>query len=162
MDIKVYTKKGDKGTTCDMTGKIISKDDVRIIIFGKIDSLQAAIDLAALYSKGKYKKILEFIEKKLWQTSGEIARCEKKCLTEPITEKDIDFLEKFIDSLGEPPKKFVRFETQQSIALNECRVRCRELETHLVKLLRTKQLRPEIFKFINRLSSTFFMMSYHQ
>ncbi|MBI4918722.1 ATP:cob(I)alamin adenosyltransferase [archaeon] len=159
---KVYTKKGDKGTTCDMAGKTLPKDDIRIVLFGKIDSLQASIDLANLYSKGKYRKTLEFIEKKLWQTSGEIARCDKKCLTDEITEKDIEALEKFIDSLGEPPQKFVRFKTQKSISLNECRVRCRELETYLVKLLQKKQLRPEIFKFINRLSSAFFMMSYKQ
>ncbi|MBI5064710.1 hypothetical protein HZA97_00610 [Candidatus Woesearchaeota archaeon] len=158
--MKAYTKKGDKGTTCDMACKIVEKDDLRIVCVGKIDTLQAGIDAANLHCKSKYKKMLDLVQKKLWQTSGEIMHCDKKCLTEPVTEQDLKDLEKFIDSLGQPPNKFVRFKTQKSVLLNECRVRCRELETHLVKLLRKKQIRTVMYQYVNRLSSLFFMMSY--
>ena len=50
---KIYTKRGDEGFTKDYSGKKISKDDIKIIIAGKIDSLQSAIDLAILNSTGK-------------------------------------------------------------------------------------------------------------
>jgi cob(I)alamin adenosyltransferase len=80
----------------------------------------------------------------------------------PVVEEDLKIIEKFTDSLGEPPKKFVRFNTLKSIQYNEARIRCRELETYLVKLLRKKQLRSVAYKYINRLSSLFFMLAYNE
>jgi len=77
-----------------------------------------------------------------------------------VKDEDLDKMENFIDSLGEPPNKFVRFDTEKSIFLNECRVRCRELETHLVDPRIKKKLRPVIYRYLNRLSSLFFMMAY--
>ena len=58
------------------------------------------------------------------------------------------------------PKKFVRFTTQTAIWFNECRVRCRELETLIVKMFREGKIRPDVYKYINRLSSLFFMLGY--
>src|SRR3989304_7373955 len=157
---KAYTKAGDEGFTKDYSGKRIPKDDIRIVVAGKIDSLQSAIDLLILKSTGKTKKVLEEIQKKLWQTAGEISCADKLCVVWPIEEKDLEMIEKFADSLGEPPKKFVRFDTLKAICYNEARIRCRELETFSVKLLREKQIRPVAYKWINRLSSLFFMLSY--
>ena len=157
---KVYTALGDFGFTSDFSGKSILKNSNIIVVNGKIDSLQSVIDMSLLIDSGKHKEILQNVQLKLWQTAGEIANCSKDCLNAPITEDDLKNLELYIDTLGEPPNKFVRFNTQQSIGFNECRIKCRELETLLVKLLRDKNLRPEIFKYINRLSSLFFMLGY--
>ena len=100
------------------------------------------------------------MQKKLWQVSGELFNCDGDCLIWPVKEEDLKEMEEFIASLGETPKKFVRFDTIESIIFNECRVRCRELETHLVKFLKSKKLRPVVYKYINRMSSLFFMMAY--
>ena len=157
---KIYTKRGDEGFTKDYSGKKISKDDIKIIIAGKIDSLQSAIDLAILNSTGKTKNFLGEVQKKLWQTAGEISCVDKSCILWPVEEKDLEMLEKFTDFLGEPPNKFVRFNTLKSVYYNEARIRCRELETFFVKLLRKKQIRPIAYKWVNRLSSLFFMLAY--
>ncbi len=157
---KVYTRKGDTGCTYDYAGKILQKDHIIVIIGGKIDALQSAIDLALLQVKGKDKEMLNWVQRKLWQTAGEISCADKSCIIDPVTEKDLKALEKYTDSLGEPPTKFIRFNTEKSIIFNECRIRCRELETFLVKLLRKKKLRHLAYSWINRLSSLFFMMSY--
>jgi len=160
MEKKVYSGKGDAGSTVDFQGKRVGKDDLRIMALGKIDALQAVIDLTLLRAAGKEKEILEQIQKKLWQTAGEISCASKECIIDPVQENDITTMERFIDSLGEPPKKFIRFNTAESIALNECRIRCRELETYLVKLLKSKKIRPVVYKYINRLSTLFFMAAY--
>ena len=157
---KVYTKKGDEGTTSDYGGKRISKDDPTILVQGKIDSLQSSIDLVNLTAKGEIKTMLEEIQKKLWQTAGEISCADKSCVPWPVNEDDLVMLEKFTDSLGEPPTKFIRFDTIEAINYNECRIRCRELETQLVDLLRTKKIRSVAYQYVNRLSSLFFMLSY--
>lgn len=157
---KAYTKVGDRGWTRDFSGKKLSKDDPKIVIGGKMDSLQSAIDLALLGAKGRTKKVLEEARKKLWQSAGELSCSDRKCVPWPVTETDLTALEGFIDSLGEPPKRFLRFGTLQAIRYDECRIRCRELETFLVKPLRAKKLRPSVFRYVNRLSSLFFMLAY--
>ncbi len=159
---KAYTKKGDEGTTTDYAGNKLSKDSPLIKLVGKIDFFQSAVDMSLLLADEKTKPFLNFVQKKMWQIAGEIANCPGECLIDPVTEKDLENLESFIDNLGEPPNKFVRFNTQKSIWLNECRVRCRELETHLAALLNDKKLRPEIYRYINRLSSLFFMLAYKE
>ena len=159
---KAYTKKGDEGYTQDYSGKQLRKDDPVIVTGGKIDSLQSAIDLVLLSAKGKTKTMLDEIQKKLWQSAGELSCGDKSRVMWPVTEKDISALEASIDSLGEPPQKFVRFNTQEAIQYNECRIRCRELETSMVKLLHIKALRPVVYQYINRLSSLFFMLAYKE
>lgn len=156
---KVYTTKGDAGVTRDYAGKELAKDDLIILANGKIDSLQSALDMA-LFLSSEHSGFLQGVQQKLWQAAGEIANCPGECLNAPITADDLKKLEEYTDSLGEPPKKFVRFTNEKSIWFNECRVRCRELETFLVKLLREGKLRPEVYRYVNRLSSLFFMLGY--
>ena len=156
---KVYTTNGDMGVTKDYAGKEIAKDDIVILANGKIDFLQSAIDMSMFLSV-EHAPFLKIVQQKLWQASGEIANCDNECLNAPITDVDLKKLEEYVDSLGEPPNKFVRFTNEKSIWFNECRVRCRELETYLVKLLRDGKLRGEVYSYINRLSSLFFMLGY--
>ncbi|MBS3082234.1 ATP:cob(I)alamin adenosyltransferase [Candidatus Pacearchaeota archaeon] len=156
---KVYTSAGDEGLTKDFSGKPYLKDDLMIVVNGKVDSLQSALDMA-LFLDTHHSEFLRTVQKKLWQASGEIANCPGDCLNAPVTADDLKELEEYIDSLGEPPNKFVRFTNETSIWFNECRVRCRELETFLVKMFREGKLRSEIYRYINRLSSLFFMLGY--
>jgi ATP:cob(I)alamin adenosyltransferase len=156
---KVYTSKGDSGFTKDYSGNELPKDDLIILANGKIDFMQSALDMVLL-NLPEHSDFLKIVQQKLWQASGEIASCPGECLNFPITSNDLEKLEEYIDGLGEPPNKFVRFTNEKSIWCNECRVRCRELETFLVKLLREGKLRPEVYKYVNRLSSLFFMLGY--
>lgn len=156
---KVYTSNGDSGFTKDYAGNPLPKDDLLILTNGKVDFLQSAIDMSMLLSV-EHAHFLRIVQQKLWQASGEIANCPGECINSPITDLDLTKLEEYIDSLGEGPNKFVRFTNERSIWFNECRVRCRELETYLVKLLREGKIRPEIYRYVNRLSSLFFMLGY--
>ncbi len=157
---KVYTALGDSGFTSDFSGLRVLKNDPIIIANGKIDNLQSAIDYVILNDNGTHINFLKKIQQKLWQTAGEIANCSGECINAPITLQDLDELELYIESLGDPPNKFVRFNSKEAISFNECRIRCRDLETSLVGLLRGNGLRSEIYRYINRLSSLFFMLGY--
>jgi len=152
---RIYTRNGDNGSTKDYSGREIPKDDPKIIVVGKIDTLQAAVDTAAFYARDKNKEILEWVQKKLGGIAGEIS-----CAAAAATELDLKILEAYTESYGAPPKTFVRFNTLEALALNECRVRCRELETSAVKLLRTKEINNLTYRYLNRASSLFFMMAY--
>lgn len=142
---KAYTKAGDSGRTKDCSGRSLAKDDVRVVAGGKIDALQSAMDLALLGARGRTKAILREIQGELWAEAGP---------------QDLADIERFIDSLGEPPRTFVRFDSLQAIRYDECRVRCRELESACTPLLRARKLRPAAYAYLNRLSSLFFMLAY--
>lgn len=158
---KAYTKIGDLGYTSGFSGDKIPKDSVVMIAEGKLDSLQAALDLAIVEEKDvKNKEFLENVQKKLWQFGGQIISAPKKHVVDPVNSQSLKELEEFIDSFGEPPKEFVRFRTKEAMILNECRVRCRDLEVSLVGLLREKKIDGEVYVYINRLSSLFFMMAF--
>ncbi|MFC1685859.1 ATP:cob(I)alamin adenosyltransferase [Nanoarchaeota archaeon] len=157
---KAYTRIGDEGYSRNLYGKKVSKGDVSILVEGKLDVLQAALDPAVLQEKGKYRKMLESVQRRLWQVAAQVSCGGKKCSVGGISEREVKDLERFIDLLGEPPQEFIRFRNPRAIVLNECRVRCRELETALFGLLKSKKISKEVFAYINRLSSLLYMMAY--
>jgi cob(I)alamin adenosyltransferase len=142
---KAYSKNGDAGFTSGLSGKRLPKDHPSIIMGGKIDALQSAMDLALLSAKGPAKTMLREVHGRLWQEAGR---------------RDLDRLEEFIDRLGQTPRTFMRFSRLQAIRYNECRLRCRELESSCTRLLREKKMRPAAYAYLNRLSSLFFMLAY--
>ncbi|MCB9359346.1 ATP:cob(I)alamin adenosyltransferase [Candidatus Woesearchaeota archaeon] len=155
---KVTTKVGDFGCTHIHDAKI-PKDSEVIDAIGAIDELQSALDMARLHC-GTDVKLLERIQDKLRFMAGEIAGyiTDESMLVE---KKDIDDMEEAIDELSYViPNKFVRFSHPISVYLNEARVRTRALERKAVKLLRSDRLRETVYKYINRLSDLFFVLSY--
>ncbi len=162
--MKIYTKTGDAGTTLKYDGTRVPKDDPIIILVSKVDALQGALDMAQTKIKDKALiVIIDAIQDKLWQTAGELSLGTKgRNVKNEITTPDIEFLEKYIDKYDEKKNYFVRFKTESSAYLNEARIRCRELETHLTHLLREKKLRPEIYQYINRLSDLLYVLACHE
>jgi len=165
--MKIYTKTGDKGTTSTYSGERVQKDDERIILTGLIDNVLAGVDLALIHLnrlqtfEGNLVIQLQDIQKKLWQTAGEVSLSGiDKNVKEPIKQDDVVQLEKFIDQLGKGPTSFVRFSKPAAVYLNEARVRCRTLEIALTKLYREDKVRKEIYAYINRLSDCLYMMAY--
>ncbi|MCX5794832.1 MAG: ATP:cob(I)alamin adenosyltransferase [Elusimicrobia bacterium] len=156
---RACTKKGDAGFTRDFSGRRLAKDDLRILAQGKFDALQSAIDLVLLDARRRDKAALQEVQKKLWQSAGELARASRACVPWPVTQDDVEALERHLAGLGATPRKFVRFDTLRAVHYNECRIRCRELESSCTRLLRAKKLRPEVYSYLNRLSSLFFMLA---
>ena len=159
--MKVYTKTGDEGTTSKYDGERVPKDHPVIILGHKIDCLLGGIDSALILIKNEeIRLILEQIQAKLWQTAGEISLGMKgKKVENEITEQDISDMEANIDKYNQKISFFTRFKTEQAVRLNEARLRCRELEIELTPLLREKKIRPEVYKYINRLSDLLYVLA---
>lgn len=158
--MKIYTKTGDEGTTQRYSGEIIPKDHPIIILCGKIDSLQSAIDSAKILLEQNKIDLLNLIQKKLEQIAGEISLGNPgKKVNNEVTAADIKFLEDSIDYYSKDITMFVRFNTEKSTRLNETRTRCRELEVILTKPLRDKKVRPEMYAYINRLSDLLYFLA---
>lgn len=162
--MKLYTKTGDKGTTSRYDGTRVPKDDPLIIAVSKIDSLLASLDTAIISIKNKeIILLLEQIQRKLWQTAGEISLGGiSKKVKDEIVFADIGFLEKNIDKYYDETNVFIRFRTEASTRLNEARIRARELEVALTKFYRDGKLREEVYQYLNRLSDLLFALACNQ
>ncbi|MFA6073709.1 MAG: ATP:cob(I)alamin adenosyltransferase [Candidatus Woesearchaeota archaeon] len=161
---QIYTKTGDEGHTSKYDGTRVPKDHPLIILVAKVDSLQGSLDLA--YSQIKDKKLLpiiDYIQEKLWQTAGELSLGEKgKKVKTEITTTDIETLEKYIDKYDQKKTYFVRFKTESAARLNNSRIKCRELESYMTPFLREKKVRPEVYKYLNRLSDLLYILACHE
>jgi len=155
----IFTGTGDFGCTMIRDGSV-SKSSHVIEAIGSLDELQSALDLARLHSPKNSVYLIENIQDKLRFLAGEVAGYitdENKL----ITKDDIVAMETVIEEIGDViPKKFMRFSHPVSVYLNEARVRTRNLERKMVVLLNKNQIRESVYKYINRLSDLFFVLSY--
>ncbi|MFC2136149.1 ATP:cob(I)alamin adenosyltransferase [Bacteroidota bacterium] len=162
---KLYTYMGDEGFTKTLHGDNLPKDNCIIEANGDIDSLQAMLDKLIAYSKysdyvAQQKHLLCRIQTLLWQLGGEVSQQDVGGkVNQPIEQVDVEDLEKAIDLFKLNLKSFQRFSHLIAIDVNETRVRTRKLERTLTIYLREFNLRPVVYKYINRLSDYFFALA---
>ena len=161
----IYTKFGDTGTTRTLSGDRVSKDDVLIEVNGDIDSLQVVLDKLIAFSLYSdillnQKEILQRVQTLLWQLGGEISQSQVGgFVTNPISDDHVVELESQIESFELSLDGFQRFSNLAAIEVNEARVRTRRLERTLTQYLRDRQIRDEVYRYINRLSDYFFALA---
>lgn len=137
--MKVYTRKGDDGTTGLLFGGRVPKASARPTAYGDVDEAQATIGLArAEAGEGSdLDEILLALARDLWVLMGELA-------TEPehqhklvdgqsrVTASMVDHLEQVIDDVSErftPPTEFVvPGQTRTAAALDLARTVTRRAE----------------------------------
>lgn len=163
----IYTKGGDKGKTSLFDGLRVDKDSIRVETYGTFDELNANISLAEKFCKSsKNKDLLKSVEYKMFYLQGEIATKDtKKFIAESriITDDDTHKLEKVIDYYtNELPPVHNFILPGASVAgaqLHICRTICRRAERNFVKLSRNVEFRPELERYINRLSDFLYIMA---
>lgn len=170
--MKIYTKTGDKGETSLYGGTRVSKAAARVESYGTLDELNAFIGLAkAEISDGKVLNQLQKIQFDLFTVGSEAATPTDKMLLANgksrldlmISEKEITELELLMDDLDaelEPLKFFILPSGGKAAAtLHVCRTVCRRAERSMVFLRETEEVRPELIKYLNRLSDYLFVLA---
>ena len=71
--MKVYTRRGDDGSTDLFGGGRVSKDDPRPEAYGHVDEAQAAIGLARAAATDDLAELLVGLEADLWVVMAELA-----------------------------------------------------------------------------------------
>lgn len=111
--MKIYTKKGDDGTTSLASGKRVTKANAFVDLYGSVDELNSCIGsgISFLGADSSLREPLLQIQSILFELGAELAGFRKEKSEESIIySEDIEFLEKEIDRLQEqlpPLKKFV-------------------------------------------------------
>lgn len=170
--MKVYTKTGDKGVTSLYGGVKVSKNHIRIESYGTVDELNSAIglirsnDIASLY----IDQLIQ-IQKNLFHVGAELATPADKLylangksrLPKVVEEKDIVDLENWIDEMEEELPALMHFILPGgNMAASHAHLsRCigRRAERLTVSLNELEEVRPELLKYLNRLSDYLFVLA---
>lgn len=159
----VYTRTGDKGTTGLFGGSRVSKDDARVEAYGALDEANSAIGVAkANMPAGQWRDAVHKIQHRLFVVGAELASDEsgREILAGKVDEDDITELERLIDKCLEfaGPQRFfvVPGRDPASAHLHLARTMVRRAERRIIT---GGQARPELIKYVNRLSDTMYALA---
>lgn len=163
--MKVYTKKGDKGTTQLIGGTRVPKNSLRIEAYGTIDELNSYIGLIRDQKiKDEIKKQLITIQDRLFTIGALLAQDpQKKAMQLPqIQTSNIEDLEKWIDAMEEklePMRSFVLPGGHSTVSFcHIARCICRRAERTVVDLNENATVPPILIQYLNRLSDYLFVL----
>ncbi len=160
--MKIYTKKGDDGTTGLLYGGRVAKDSIRIELNGAVDEAQAALGMARSHLErgSQLDSILVVLERDLWVLMAEVATSESsrgklKEGKSLVSLEMVSSLEETIDNvqaLFEMPKEFVvPGENKVSASLDVARTVIRRAERLSVSLV-AQMPDSRVGMYLNRLS----------
>ncbi len=167
--MKIYTKTGDKGQSSLFSGERVSKNHLRLQVYGELDHLNVVVAQLGLLVPASEKELLaelQFVQDRVFTASSQLATVDQTRLPasfRPIAEEDIVQLERFIDQLSEQLPVLSSFVipggNQANVSANLARVITRKTERLLVELMKQEELPAVILQFLNRLSDWFFTVS---
>jgi cob(I)alamin adenosyltransferase len=172
--MKIYTKRGDTGMTDLFGGDRVKKSSSRVKAFGDVDAANAAIGLAHSCEglDDLCRSHLLRIMKLLFCLGAEIATAQKeqakalldRQLKNLVQDAHTHSLEQAIDEMETkllPLKSFILpTGSPASAHLHVARTMVRKAEIALIELVDDGEaVRPEVIKFMNRLSDLLFVMA---
>jgi cob(I)alamin adenosyltransferase len=173
---RVYTRAGDQGDT-SLVGRVrISKGSQKLSSYGSIDELNTFVGMARTIlisdlgglpaeKRSEMDALLLRIQNELFDVGSILATPAGKdyegmpvILPEQVAE-----LEKSMDAFQEDLEPLPSFTlpggSLANASLHQCRSVCRRAEREMVRLSQDEELRPNILKYVNRLSDLFFVLS---
>lgn len=168
--MRIYTKKGDDGTTGLLYGGRVSKDDVRTEVYGTLDETVSALGLARAGGLvDRVEEIVVRLQRDLFVVGAQLATAEENQskLQAGISKVTPDMtarLESEIDALiaEHPlPQEFILpGETAGSAGLDLARSVVRRAERQAVQMNRAGLVyEAEILRWLNRASDLLFVLA---
>lgn len=171
---RVYTRKGDEGTTSLVGGQKVPKTSPRIDAYGAVDELNAFVGAARISAIGieggepaRLGRVLRRVQHQLFNLGSILATLPEDVHPKQprVVDEDIAWLEGEMDRCNaelEPLRSFVlpggnRLGTD----LHVCRTVCRRVERLLCTLTETDEVDAVALAYVNRLSDAFFVWSRH-
>ena len=165
--MKIYTRKGDDGTTGLLFGGRVRKDDPAPEAYGAVDEAQAALGVArAETGEGsELDTLLVRLERDLWVVMAELATApENRSKLDPgvslVTQEMVDGLEPVIDDLTsrfDAPTEFVvPGQNRLSALLDVARTAVRKAERRALSAAAEDS---HVVPYLNRLSDLLWTMA---
>lgn len=162
---RIYTRRGDTGTTSLANGQRIPKYHPRIEALGDVDELNSLLGLllTQLDTEDPLASLLQRIQNDLFDIGGEVAVADPEYSV--ITQEVVLWLELRLDELNEPLpplKEFILPGGNPAAAqAHFCRCVCRRAERRLTELAGAESVNPQSVAYLNRLSDLLFVCARH-
>ena len=158
---KIYTRTGDDGTTGLGDGSRVRKDSPRVDAYGTVDEANSAIGmvLANDVVPDRIRKALTEVQHDLFELGGEL------CIPGHSAVKDsyIERLEQDLDELNADLPALEEFILpgggQAAAACHLARTIVRRAERKSSALASEEPVRPEVLRYLNRLSDLLFVIA---
>ena len=164
--MKIYTKKGDSGTTQLIGGTRVPKHHVRIEAYGTIDELNSWIGLVRDQSTDEHcRAILKEVQDRLFTIGSLLASDPEssKMKVPDLHEADVELLEVEMDKMSDALPEMKSFILPGGNSANSichiARCVCRRTERLITQLSSTELVPPLIIKYMNRLSDYLFVLA---
>lgn len=163
----IYTKTGDKGTTSLVGGVRIAKTDIQVEAYGTVDELNANISVAQkLATVESTKQLLDSIQYQLFYIGAELASPDlnvKSDNQQQVGEQEIKALEDAIDAaMAQVPALHSFVLPGSSVSgsqMHLARAVSRRAERRVLAVNEIKPVRPELMKYLNRLSDALYALA---
>ena len=174
---RVYTRLGDGGETALVGGRRVPKDSPRIVAYGTLDELNAAVGLARVFNAERMTErgagrerhrwldgILKRIQNQLFDLGSELATPPDAAYEGMfrMSQAEVDELERLMDACQKdlkPLKSFILPGGGRIQGfLHQARTVCRRAEREILALSRVEAIGEWPLRYVNRLSDAFFVL----
>lgn len=167
---KLYTRKGDDGSTSLGGGQRVPKDALRVVAYGTVDELNSQLGVAlAVGLDGRLSEQLPIIQNELFHLGSDLCFIEedkKKYQLPEIESRHVEKLEKITDDLSAivgPLENFILPGGSIGAAhLQVARTICRRAERDVIALAREESIGTHVLPYLNRLSDALFIMARYE
>lgn len=167
---KIYTRKGDDGTTSLWYGGRVPKSHLRTEAYGALDEAVSQIGVARAESANDARLAADLLQlqRELFVAGAELATApEATDRLEPgvskVTEEMVTCLEQQIDAymaaVTLPPKFVIPGGNELSAQLDVARATLRRAERRAVALAQQEDLAPALLAYLNRAADLLFAMA---
>jgi len=168
--MRIYTRRGDDGSTGLFGGPRVGKDDARVRAYGEVDELNSALGVARCeLGDGRLADLDAFaarLQGELFDLGAELATPDPANAPRSVPRASADGvlrLEKEIDRLEAELTPLTTFilpgGSRAGAALHVCRAICRRAEREVVALSRSAPVSREALSYLNRLGDLLFVMA---
>jgi cob(I)alamin adenosyltransferase len=171
--VKIYTRKGDDGTTSLWYGGRVPKTDVRTEAYGSLDEANSALGVArSLCKRDEQADLCETIlalQRNLFVAGVELATAPEAAerleggvsrITDEMVESVEADIDRYMSQVDLPPHFVIPGGTELSAALDVARSAIRRAERRVVELRNADGLASDVvLRYINRASDLAFALA---
>jgi cob(I)alamin adenosyltransferase len=163
MQGRIYTRRGDDGTTSLVGGERVRKNSMRVEAYGTVDELNSHVGLArAGVADQTLAKRLAWVQQRLFNCSSNLATPPDAMseTTPGIADTDVERLESWIDEMTDASGDLDHFVIENgsdtAARLHVARAITRRAERAILDLDEIEHVDEGVRKFVNRLSDFLF------
>jgi cob(I)alamin adenosyltransferase len=167
---KIYTRRGDDGSTGLFGGPRVRKHDLRVRAYGEVDELNSALGLARCdLGDERLRDLAAFadaLQSELFTLGAELATPDPGSAPKSLARvgaEHVERLEREIDRLTAelPPMRFFILPggSRAAAALHVCRTICRRAERTAAELAEQAEVSTHALAWLNRLSDLLFTLA---